>query len=268
MGVLSALRDLLAEPSLAGLDPDGPEFTAAHRAIVERKELVRLVFADFCRRCREADERLFADCAARARIELGSGAGLMRQLYPEVITSDVKPLPFVDVLARGEELPFRDGSLRAVYGINVFHHLADTEAFFHELTRAVAPGGGCVLIEPHYGPAARLLFRHLFTSEDYDVHAPSWQRHDRDRPASDANQALSYVVLRRDGARWQERFPGLRLLADTPHTHLSYLVSGGVNFRQLVPTSAGRGIRRLERALAPLDPILALQHTIVIRRER
>jgi SAM-dependent methyltransferase len=249
-----------------GLDPDSPEFTMAHQRIVERKKLVRLVFADFCNRCRRADDRYFEKCAATARVELGSGAGLMKRLYPDVITSDIKTVRFIDLVARGEELPFRDGTLRALYGINVFHHLADPQVFFSELTRVVAPGGGCVLIEPYYGPFARLLFRNLFTTESYDTEGPSWQRHDRDRPASEANQALSYIIFRRDHALWTTEFPELQLVADEPHTHLSYLASGGVNFRQLVPTPLGQGLNWLERRLGFLDGVLALQHTVVIRR--
>jgi len=268
MSVIAPLRRLLEEPSLQGLDPDSPEFTEAHRRLVQRKELVRLVFADFCRRSRRAEERYFSGSATGVRVELGSGAGLMKELYPDVITSDVKVLPFVDVVVRGEELPFRDGTVRAIYGINVFHHLSDTEAFFREMIRVVAPGGGCVLIEPYYGPIARVLFKHLFTTESYDLKASSWQRHDRGRPASVANQALSYVILRRDRRLFEARFPELRLVADEPHTHLSYLVSGGVNFRQLVPVSVGRVVGSIERAVPFLNPVFALQHTIVIRRDR
>jgi SAM-dependent methyltransferase len=184
-----------------------------------------------------------------------------------VITSDLKALPFVDLVARGEELPFRDGALRAVYGINVFHHLADIESFFSEIIRAVAPGGGCVLVEPFHGPLARVLFPNLSTMESYCPEALSWGSGDRSRPASQANQALSYVVLRRGLSAWSERFPQLRLVSDAPHTHLSYLLSGGVNFRQLVPTVLGRAAAAVERRTHLLNGFFGLQHTLVILRQ-
>jgi len=53
---------------------------------------------------------------------------------------------------------------------------------------------------------------------------------------------------------------------DRPHTHLLYLLSGGVSFRQLAPTAATSMISGLERSLALLDRWIALQHTVVLRR--
>jgi len=264
--LLGVLRGILAEPALRGVDPDSPEFTLAHRMIVKTKPLTRDVFESFYRRCRRADTRFFASSTANVRIELGSGAGSMKELFPDVYTSDVRFLPFVDFVARGEELPFADASIRAIYAINVMHHVSDPRAFFGELSRAVAPGGGVVMIEPYYGPVARLLFPRLFTSEEYDPRAQGWPVHARHKPASGANQALSYIVLRRDRVVWEREFPDLELVLDQPHTHLAYVLSGGVNFRQLVPTWVGRGLARLEHAIPSLNPWFALQHTLVVRR--
>jgi SAM-dependent methyltransferase len=264
--LVERLRQLLSEPALKGIDPDSPEFTLAHRRILEQKSLTRAVFLEFYRRCRDADERYFSGCASTIRLELGSGGGMMKQVVRDVHTSDVKFLPFVDLIARGEELPFAAGSLRAIYAINVLHHLAEPRAFFRELVRTLAQGGGAILIEPYYGPVARFVFRRIFTSEAYEPEAREWSERRRDQPASGANQALSYVILRRDRARWEAEFPDLELVLDEPHTQISYVVSGGVNFRQLVPSAMGGAVARLESAVAPLDRWLALQHTVVIRR--
>jgi SAM-dependent methyltransferase len=264
---IDALRAIFSEPELRGVDPDGPEFTLTHRRILQRKPLARAVFEGFYRRCRNADVAHFAGCRASTRVELGSGAGILKAVFPDVYTSDVKLLPFIDFVARGEELPFEAASLRAVYAINVLHHVSQPRTFFRELTRAIAPGGGVVMIEPYYGPLAQLLFRHLFTSEGYEPRARGWPDHDRHAPATGANQALSYIILRRDRAIWEEEFPDLELVVDEPHTHLSYLLSGGVNFRQLVPSGLARGVAQLERVMAPLDRWIALQHTLVVRRK-
>ena len=53
-------------------------------------------------------------------------------------------------VCRGEALPFSDGSVRALYGINVFHHLPSPRDFFRELVRVLGSGGGAVLIEPYH----------------------------------------------------------------------------------------------------------------------
>ena len=260
------VRAALQEPELAGVDPDSAGFTDAHRRILSRKRFVRTLFAGFYARCRRADEDYFGAASATRRIELGSGAGLLKSLYPDVLTSDVKHLAYIDLVARGEELPFPAGSLRAIYAMNVFHHVSDPRTFFTEIERVVAPGGGIVMVEPYYGPLARLIFKRLFTQESYDTLVAEWPRHGRQQVASEANQALSYIVLKRDQQRWQAEFPGLELVADQPHTHLGYLLSGGVNFRQLVPDPLGDLVLWLEDRLGVLNPLLALQHTLVVRR--
>lgn len=265
-GPTTLLRWLLSEPALRNADPDAAEFTLIHRRILQSKPLVRALFEQFYRRCRWADEEYFASSKASIRVELGSGSGFLKEVFPDVLTSDVKFLPFVDFVARSEELPFADASLRAIYAINVLHHVSEPRAFFHEITRVLAPNGGLVMIEPYYGPVARLVFERLFTSETFDPDASGWPSHGRDQPASGANAALSYIILRRDRRLWEREFPNLELVRDEPHTHLTYIASGGLNFRQLVPTQIGRAVSTLERALAPLDRWLALQHTLVVRR--
>jgi SAM-dependent methyltransferase len=265
--MIGALRGWLTEPELRAIDPDSAQFTRVHRRILERKRLLRRLFAEFCERCLEADRRYFAACPSELRLEIGSGAGVMKEVFPGVLTSDVKFLPTVDLVLRAEDLPFAAGSLRAIYGINVFHHVSDPRELFREAVRALAPGGGLVLIEPYYGPVARLLFKRLFTQESYEMDVAEWPRHRREQVASNANQALSYIVLRRDRELWEREFPALELVADEPHTHLTYILSGGVNFRQLVPSALGERLADLERKAVLLNPVLALQHTLVIRKK-
>lgn len=260
--MIGAIRNWLVDPRARGLDVDSAEFSLAHREIMKSKPLVRDLFTGFYRRCRALDENLLA--GSGARVEIGSGSGFMGDVYPDVITSDVKHLPFVRLVTRGEQLPFADGSLRAIYGINTFHHFPDPRAFLIEATRVLSPGGGVILVEPFHGPAARALFSNLHASEYFDTRG-GWTR-ETSGPFSNANQALSYIVFRRDRAIFEREFPSLRLMHDEPHTHLSYLLSGGVNFRQLAPSALGGLIRLTETLLSPLDRFFALQHTLVLRK--
>lgn len=261
----SWFRHALMEPRARLYPVDSAECTAAHRQVLRAKPLTRRVFERFYRECRALDEALFG-ATPGLRWEIGSGAGFMAELYPEVITSDVKTVHFVDLAASGDRLPVPDGALRAVYAINVFHHLADPRGFFREMCRALARGGGIVLIEPYHGWLARRVFRRLHASEVFDMSAPGWESSAATGPMSLANQALSYVVLRRDRAVFETEFPELEIVVERPHTHLLYLLSGGVNYRALAPAWTAGAIEWLERALSPLAPLLALQQTICIRR--
>ncbi len=54
-------------------------------------------------------------------LELGSGGGFLRDVFPNVTTSDVMQIPGVDLQVDARRLPFADGSLRAIVGTNVVH---------------------------------------------------------------------------------------------------------------------------------------------------
>jgi hypothetical protein len=84
-----------------------------------------------------------------------------------------------------------------------------------------------------------------------------------------ANQALSYIVFFRDRARFESELPELEITQSFPlGNYLRYLLSGGLNFRQLVPSGSEGALRALERSLRPARRLLALHHVVVLRRHR
>jgi hypothetical protein len=123
-----------------------------------------------------------------------------------------------------------------------------------------------VLIEPYYGPLASVVFKRLFASEGFDKAMPGW-RTDATDPMHGANQALSYIVFERDRACFQREFPRLQIVETFPlENYLRYLLSGGLNFRQLVPSFTEPALRALEAVLRPARRVLGLHHVIVLRR--
>ena len=262
-GFIARLRDLLAEPRMAGVDIESDARIAVHREILREKKMIRQVFSEIYRLCADLDGRLFS--GAGRRVELGSGASLMKDFFPAVVTTDVRPARHLDLVLDALSLPFRDRSVRAFYAIDCFHHLPDPDRFFAELSRALVPGGGCILIEPYYGPVARLLYKRLFASEDFDTGQKEWGADKGMGSMRGANQALSYVVFTRDRKIFEARYPGLEILAERPlDSYLRYLASGGLNFRPLLPAATAPLLRLCEQALRPLSRLLALHHVIVL----
>jgi SAM-dependent methyltransferase len=173
----------------------------------------------------------------------------------------------VDIVLSADRLPFADNSLRAIYGINVFHHLSRPREFFREILRVVNPGGGVVLIEPFYGLVASWVFKNLHKSEGFEPEASDWDSPIETGPFSKANQALSYIVFKRDLSQFKKEFPELEVVFMRPHTQLWYILSGGVNFRQLLPDRLTSVARLSEQMLSPLNHWIALQQTIVLRKK-
>jgi hypothetical protein len=262
--MMQFLLERLREPAAADLDLDGEGRLAWHRDLLAKKKLTREVFAECHTLLREMDDAYLS--GQGVAIELGAGVAPMRDSYPEVLSTDVVFGHHLDFVLDAQRMGLRDASVRAVYVQNAFHHFPEPERFFHELTRVLSPGGGAVLLEPYYGPAATFMYKRLFKSEGFDKAYPAWET-PVSGPMNGANQALSYLVFVRDRARFEARFPTLSIVGERPvRNWLRYLVSGGLNFRQLLPDAAGGLLRAVERGLVPLQSALALHHIVVLRK--
>lgn len=227
--------------------------------------MIRGVFREFYDTCIDLDGRLLS--GEGLRVELGAGTSFFKQIHPGIIATDVKSGPGLDMVVDATHMPFETGSVRSFYAIHCFHHLPSPTRFLEELGRALVPGGGCIIIEPYFGPVARVVFRRLFATERFDMTQAEWDATEPQGAMKDANQALSYVVFERDQERFAKRFPNLHVVHHRPlDNHLRYILSGGINFRPLAPTGMIPMLRGLETALRPLGRWLALHHVLVLRK--
>jgi len=59
------------------------------REVLRSKPALRELFERFYRECRQMDERYFGDTPGR-RLEIGSGSSFFKEVFPDVVTSDIK----------------------------------------------------------------------------------------------------------------------------------------------------------------------------------
>jgi SAM-dependent methyltransferase len=258
------LLNLLREPGTEALDVDSGTRLACHKAIFERKRMIQEVFGEFHALFRRLEDR-YLDATGIA-IELGAGVAPMRDTYSDVLSTDIVLAPRLDVVMDAQRMALAAASVRVVYAQNSFHHFPDPERFLSELERVLAPGGGAIILEPYYGPAATFVYRRLFRTEGFEKEVPTWET-PSSGPMHGANQALSYIVFVRDRARLEGHFPSLRLIHREPvGNYLRYLCSGGLNFRQIVPDFATPLLRAIEWAASPCNRWLALHHVLVLKK--
>ena len=92
-------------------------------------------------------DRLTAHVAEGKVIEIGSGGGFLKEVYPRFITSDIMPLTWCDVVLPAEKLPYQQDDLGAIVMLNVLHHIPEPRKFFAEAQRTLAEGGKLIMID-------------------------------------------------------------------------------------------------------------------------
>lgn len=268
MGFVSKLRAALLDKRLENIDIDSPQLLDVHQEILKTKKLMRAVFEEFYDICMSLDSRYLT--GQGKCIELGAGVSFLKERYAYVLTTDIKPSPYLDGILDAQNMCLPKESVRTFYGINCFHHLPEPRKFFRELDRTLALGGGAILIEPYYGLFATLVFKRIHKQEHFNKEQVAWESEQDPRQyMSSANQALSYLIFVRDRKRFEAEFPTLEIVhMETMSNYLRYLLSGGVNFKQLIPDATVGIAARIEKLLKPFESMMALHHVVIIRKVR
>lgn len=238
---------------------DDPRTILLHGTIIRKKPFLRKLYLDFYR----IFEERVPDLRRGRCVEIGSGGGFIKEVFPEVITSDLFESRGIDRSFSAAQMPFEDGSIDAFLMIDVFHHVPETRRFLGELARCLKEEGKVVMIEPANTSWGRFLYRH-FHHEDFDPRA-DWGLANQGRLSS-GNGALPWIVFRRDEARTRKEFPALEVKEMKPFLPFRYLLSGGVSIRQLVPSWTYPFIKGIEWLLTPLNGWLGMFYIIEIEK--
>jgi len=138
-------------------------------------------------------------------IEVGAGLGLASLSGNHWIKSDVEGTEPLSLLNYAEALPYKDASLDAIVLKDTWHHIPDIEGFLAEAHRVLRPGGVVAAFDPYWSLLGRFVYRFLH-QERWDVSVESWSF-----PSTnpwDSNQALTYLMLKRDRAEFDQRWSG------------------------------------------------------------
>jgi SAM-dependent methyltransferase len=198
----------------------------------------------------------YADCLTRCptqgiALELGSGAGFVKEVLPEIVTSDVIQYPDVDKVIDAQNMPFENNSLRAIFMLNVFHHIPDVAAFFREAERCLLPGGKILIVDQHLGWISKLVLKYVH-HEPFNPRAEEW-RFNTTGPLSGANSALAWIVFERDIEKFRESFSSLSLTRYEPHTPMRYWLAGGLKDWTLLPAPLFGAATILDRSLIKIS---------------
>ncbi|MHB0946538.1 MAG: class I SAM-dependent methyltransferase [Sedimentisphaerales bacterium] len=239
---------------------DMPETTIRHSHIIQQKLFLKNLYVDFYGRFKKA----IGNPENKCLVELGSGGGFIKEIIPNVITSDVIKTPGVDMVFSAEQMPFENGSVDAFFMFDVLHHIPNPRMFFKEAGRCLKTGGKIVMIEPANTLWGRFIYKN-FHHEAFDENA-GWQM-ESTGPLSCANGAVPWIIFNRDRKIFESEFPDLKILKILPHTPLRYLISGGFTLRQMLPGCCYGLVAGIEWLISPANGIFGMFQTIELEKQ-
>lgn len=240
-------------------DLDDPRATLAHRDIILQKPFLKRWYQDFY------DVFIKKSRAIKGGkyLEIGSGGGFLKEVFPEVITSDILELPNVDQVFSAEKLPFEANSLASILMLNVFHHIPKPYLFLKEAERTLIKGGKIIMVEPANSAFGRFIYKR-FHHEPFDE--KGGREIEAGNPLSNSNQALPHIYFERDVNLFHKEYPQLKIVSITYHSPFSYVISGGVSRSALLPYFMYNFVKFGEWLLSPFSKSLGLFCTIEIEK--
>jgi SAM-dependent methyltransferase len=259
--IRDTLKSLITHPLSRNSHVDSAETTIRRAQIIQKKPFLRKLYHD----CYLSILDALPGHNIGSILELGSGGGFLKDYHSCLLTSDILPIPGVDIILDGQRLPFSQASLGAIVMMDVFHHIPKVKSFLWEAARCVIPGGAVVMIEPWNTRWSRLIYSYLH-HEPFEPEAKNWDL-PPGGPLSQANSALPWIVFERDRKMFDLEFSEWKIKNIVLHTPFCYILSGGVAFRSLTPVCFYNLCRRMEGFLESRMNCWAMFATITLIRK-
>lgn len=228
-----------------------------HKIIIKNSKFLNLLYRDFYKEFKKLTK-------LKPIIEIGSGAGFIKEIIPKTITTDVVKTDDIDLKAFAEKLPFDNRSVGSILMLNVFHHIKDPTKALFEFDRILKTNGRIVMIEPANTAWSRFIYKY-FHNETFDTES-IWKTKGNGR-MSDANGAIPWIVFIRDKKIFQKRFPSLIIKKIRIHTPFAYLISGGVSKFQPFNNFDYKKFRRFESYFKNINNLIGMFMTIVVEKK-
>jgi len=236
---------------------------ANYRMSWGRKPVLRTIYSDFF-------ARLAAHCKPGRTLEIGGGIGNLKDMLPNVISSDIQFSDHLDIVADAQSLPSRDDAFTNIVMLDVLHHLEFPIRFLNEAMRTLEPGGQIVMIEPAITLGSSLFYRLIHhepvrTSADPLIDGEP----DPERDPYDSNQAIPTLLVTKYRQKQQVLVPGLKLRNVEWFSFLAYPLSGGFKPWSLISEPMARRLLSFEKLLErPLGRIFGFRVLIVFEKRQ
>ena len=263
--IISMLKNFFklvtVHPLARKIDLDSPETTVLRRQIIQEKPFLK----KFYHECYRSIAQSLPNDIYGPVLELGSGAGFLKDYIPNILTSEIIKIPDVDLILDGTNLPFSANTLKGIVMIDVLHHIPDAASFFSDAAACIKPGGVIIMIEPWSTIWSRFVYRQLH-HEPFDLDVKEWKLPTRG-PLSQANSALPWIIFEKDREKFENEFPQFHIQEIFLNFPFCYLLSGGVSFRASIPGNMYNVIRKIENLSQPWMDSLAMFARVILKHK-
>jgi SAM-dependent methyltransferase len=237
---------------------DDPRTTIQHRNIILSKRFLKRIYIEwytsFVKETQKNPNGKY--------LEIGSGGGFLKDLLPNVITSDVLLLPHVEMMFSAEKMPFKEEELDGIFMLNVLHHIPHPYLFFREAERILKPGGKIIMVEPANTPLSKFIYQR-FHHEPFLPDA-GWKFESSGR-LSGSNQAIPYIYMMRDRKKFEKEFISLKIESIEVHTAFRFILSGGFSYKNLVPEWT-YGFWKLMEKIPGINSLCGMMGTYIVSK--
>jgi len=237
------------------------ELLQQHKIIWEQKPILRALYTSWYK-------EIAAQIVLGNTLELGGGTGNFKAFAPNVVSTDIVPLPWLDTVADAQNLPFDNQSFDNIVMFDVLHHIENVTLFFDEALRVLRPGGRVVMMEPYISFASWPIYHFLHPEPvDFKQNPLDWVEPSPERKPFDANQAFATILFERQYSLFQKKYPQFVKRYHRRLSFFAYPLSGGFDKPSLLPMSVLKQVLALENALSFMSRFLAFRVLMVLEKK-
>jgi SAM-dependent methyltransferase len=205
-------------------------------------------------------------------LEVGSGTSPLKQFLPNIITSDVLDLDYLDLVFDCHEIDkldaIKDNSIDVITLTNVLHHLKNPISFLNRAAGKLKSGGKVIATEPFFSVLSTPIFKYLHHEPvDFRISEPELET--VQGPLASANIALPWLIFFRRH-QWQQRLDehfDAATLSTRPFSALSYMATGGISRTLPIPHFIYRWLFLVDLAMSRSFPLFcAAFFTVTLTR--
>ncbi|MBI3357807.1 MAG: methyltransferase domain-containing protein [Nitrospirae bacterium] len=232
-----------------------------HREVWRKKPILRQLYAEWYR-------DIVAWLAPGQTVEVGGGTGNLKEYVSGVCCTDVVPLPWLDVAADAQQLPFQSDSLANLVLFDALHHIENVSMFFDEAQRSLKVGGRIIIMDPYVSWVSWPVYQWLHSEQvDCKEDPLTLKTPQPGRQPFDSNQAVPTILFEQNQTGFQARYPRLVVQHIRRMAFWVYPLSGGFDHPSLLPMSLVTPMLRLEQKMEWFGRLFAFRMLVVVERQ-